>query len=306
MPDLSDKFQGCLLGAALGDAWCADCEGGLLERLLWRLLGKTRQGLRRWTDDTQMSIDLTRHLLRHGCIRQDELAAAFAASYSWSRGYGPSTAAVLRQVKAGADWRDAVTARHPSGSFGNGAAMRIAPIALFFHDRQPELAQAVAQASHITHAHPAALAGAQLVAQAIVCSLHDADSANAVSAMAECCQEPDFAEAMQTVSRLLAEPTLPEPARLRQLLGTESTALRSCPAAVFLGLRFQQLALAELLTYVRRCGGDTDTVGAMSGAIWGAANGRSRIPEHLCKAVEEYQMIASLAQALLDKKQKDQ
>lgn len=295
MPDLLDKFQGCLLAAALGDAFCAGHEGGLLERLLWRLLGRTRQGLRRWTDDTQMSIDLARHLLRHGRVNQDALAVDFAASYRWSRGYGPSTVAVLRQVRAGTDWRSAVTARHPSGSYGNGAAMRVAPLALFHHDQPKELAEAVAQASAVTHAHPAALAGAQLIAQAIVHALGDADSAEAVRALAGQCQDPNFAQAMQTVSKLLVAPALPEPARLRQLLGTESTALRSCPAAVLLGLSFRQQPLPELLAYIRRGGGDTDTVAAMAGAIWGAAAGRSRIPEPMLCAVEAYKQLLHLA-----------
>lgn len=293
-----DKFQGCLLAAALGDAFCAAQEGGLLERLLWRLIGRTRQGLRRWTDDTQMSIDLARHLLREGCIKQDALAADFAANYRWSRGYGPSTAAVLRQVKAGADWRSAVTARHPSGSYGNGAAMRVAPLALFYHDQPKELAEAVELASAVTHAHPAALAGAQLIAQAIVHVLQDADAAEAVRALTGQCQYPNFAEAMRTVTELLAAPTLPQPARLRHLLGTESTALRSCPAAVLLGLRFRQQPLTELLAYVQDCGGDTDTVAAMAGAIWGAAAGRSRIPEQMLRAVEEQELLLRLAKEL--------
>jgi ADP-ribosylglycohydrolase len=295
MPDLLDKFQGCLLGAAIGDAFCAGCEGGLLERLLWRLIGRTRQGLRRWTDDTQMSIDLARHLLRHGRIKQDALAADFAVSCRWSRGYGPSTAAVLRQVRAGADWRRAVTARHLSGSYGNGAAMRIAPLALFHHDQPKKLEEAVKQASAVTHAHPAALAGARLVAFAIVHALQDACSAEAAQAMSQQCHASDFAAAMRTVSELLAAPALPEPARLRQLLGTESTALRSCPAAALLGLRFRQQPLTELLAYIRRCGGDTDTVAAMAGAIWGAAEGRSRIPEQMLRAVEAHELLLRLA-----------
>ena len=295
MPDFLDKFQGCLLAAALGDAFCAGQEGGPLERMLWRLLGRTQQGLRRWTDDTQMSIDLARHLLRHGRIEQNALAADFAASYRWSRGYGPSTAAVLRQVRAGADWRQAVTARHPTGSFGNGAAMRVAPLALFYHNQPKELAKAVEQASGITHAHPAALAGAQLVALAIVHALRDADSAEAVQVMVQQCQYPNFAESMRTVSKLLTAPALPEPARLRQQLGTESTALRSCPTAVLLGLRFRQQPLAELLAYIKDCGGDTDTVAAMAGAIWGAAEGRRKIPEPMLRAVEAHELLLHLA-----------
>ncbi len=50
-----DRMIGTLLASALGDAFGAPYEGGLPERLLWALIGG-RKGIRRWTDDTQMSI----------------------------------------------------------------------------------------------------------------------------------------------------------------------------------------------------------------------------------------------------------
>lgn len=46
-----DQFAGCLLGLALGDALGAPFEGGWLERVLWWLIGITRDGAMRWTDD---------------------------------------------------------------------------------------------------------------------------------------------------------------------------------------------------------------------------------------------------------------
>jgi poly(ADP-ribose) glycohydrolase ARH3 len=266
MPDMLDRFQGCLLGIALGDAFCADREGGPLERLLWRLIGRTRQGLRRWTDDTQMTIDLAVHLAREGRIDQDRLAAEFAASYRWSRGYGPGSAAVLKQIKSGVSWKKAAAAKYPSGSFGNGAAMRIAPVALFFHDQQDSLATAVCQASVITHSNPAAIAGAQLVAQAIAHSLHGISPQETVRLLLAGCTDSSYALPMQNVLKFQEAAHLPEPDVLRRVLGTGSAAVMSCPTAVLIGLHLRKRPFAELLTYVRRCKGDTDTVGAMAGA----------------------------------------
>jgi hypothetical protein len=54
----ADRFIGCLLGLATGDALGAPYEGGPLERLVWRLIGRTSDGCLRWTDDTQMALDL--------------------------------------------------------------------------------------------------------------------------------------------------------------------------------------------------------------------------------------------------------
>src|SRR5690349_12455088 len=103
----NQQTLGCMFGLSLGDAMGAPHEGGVLERLLWRLIGHTRQGEMRWTDDTQMSIDVIESFLRHGKIDQDDLAITFARSYRWSRGYGPGAARVLKRIKKGVDWRTA-------------------------------------------------------------------------------------------------------------------------------------------------------------------------------------------------------
>ena len=47
-----DRFEGCLLGLALGDALGAAYEGGLVERSTWRTLGRAVRGETWWTDDT--------------------------------------------------------------------------------------------------------------------------------------------------------------------------------------------------------------------------------------------------------------
>jgi len=44
-----DQFVGCMLGLATGDALGAPYEGGLLERLVWRIIGRSFDGCLRWT-----------------------------------------------------------------------------------------------------------------------------------------------------------------------------------------------------------------------------------------------------------------
>ena len=128
----ADQFLGCILGLAIGDALGAPHEGGPLERLLWRLIGRSPAGELRWTDDTQMTIDVAEVLLAHGSLEPELLAARFASSYTWSRGYGPGTARVLKRIRSGQHWADASRAVHPAGSFGNGAVMRAPALALFY------------------------------------------------------------------------------------------------------------------------------------------------------------------------------
>jgi len=77
----TDRFEGCLLGLALGDALGARYEGGLAERLLWSFIASTTGGRVRWTDDTQMSVDIAESLLAKGGLDADDLALRFARSY---------------------------------------------------------------------------------------------------------------------------------------------------------------------------------------------------------------------------------
>jgi len=128
----SNKFSGCFLGLAIGDAYGAPFEGGPIERLLWKAIGKTKNGKVRYTDDTQMSIDLASSFIQNNGINQEHLATTFAENYHWSRGYGPSAAWLLKKIKNGANWQDVNRIKFKDGSFGNGAAMRAPILAMCF------------------------------------------------------------------------------------------------------------------------------------------------------------------------------
>jgi len=166
-----EMYSGCFYGLALGDALCAPYEGGFLERSLWKLLGKTKDGESRFTDDTQMSLDVAHSLLEQGKIDQQHLASKFASSYRWSRGYGPGAAKMLKKIKKGKTWNEVNRSVFSQGSYGNGAAMRAPIVALYFYDNREEMLSAVQKVSEITHCHPLAIEGAKLIALAVTYSL---------------------------------------------------------------------------------------------------------------------------------------
>ncbi|RWX46811.1 ADP-ribosylglycohydrolase, partial [Candidatus Electrothrix communis] len=68
---LHDRICGAVLASALGDAFGAPYEGGVPERLIWGVLGR-RHGKRRWTDDTQMSVDVIESLLACEKVEQND------------------------------------------------------------------------------------------------------------------------------------------------------------------------------------------------------------------------------------------
>ena len=122
----------------------------------------------RWTDDTHMALSIVEVLKAHGHIDQDLLAQAFARRYSEEphRGYGGGAARLLQQVAAGSDWRTVSPSLFGNGSYGNGAAMRVAPLGGFFHQDFSRVVKEAELSAVITHAHPEGQAGAIGVAVA--------------------------------------------------------------------------------------------------------------------------------------------
>lgn len=129
----------------------------------------------RWTDDTHMALSIVEVLLTRGEIDGDALAAAFARRFAeepW-RGYAAGAAKLLSAYARGGDWRELAPAIFEGGSYGNGGAMRAAPIGAFFAGDPDRAAREAARSACVTHAHPEGQAGA--IAVAVAASLRAAD-----------------------------------------------------------------------------------------------------------------------------------
>jgi poly(ADP-ribose) glycohydrolase ARH3 len=294
-----DQYAGCLLGLALGDALGAPHEGGLLERLVWRLIGKTKAGEARWTDDTQMALDVAESLIEAGGLDPDALAKRFAHSYRWSRGYGPSTTKVLKRIRRGEDWRRASTAIYRNGSFGNGAAMRAPVTGLFFASRPlDELIEAAKLSARITHVHPIGVEGAVLIAAAITTALHTSSPTEILAAVQSVCTHEAFRDRLTVAEQWLQAAAEPTPKDVAKALGNGVSANDSCATALYLALRFLPKPFNDLIDFAIRCGGDTDTIASMSGALWGAARGYIDLPQRALDHLEQKIYIEQTSQRL--------
>ena len=292
-----DRFEGCLLGLALGDALGAPHEGGPLERLLWRAIGTTG-GRMRWTDDTQMALDVAESLVARRAVDPADLARRFADGYRWSRGYGPGTAQVLRRIGRGMDWREAARSVHPHGSYGNGGAMRAPVVGLFWCTRRGELATAARAVAAVTHAHPLGIEGALLLAHAGADAVLGLDAAALLASCTTLGLSPPFAERLE-VARAWTEtgaaPTAPE---VRDRLGNDVSALGSCVSALYVATRFLRASFADMHAFAVAMGGDVDTIAAMAGALWGAGNGAAALPQAELARVEQLPRLRATAAAL--------
>ncbi|MGW6055888.1 ADP-ribosylglycohydrolase family protein [Streptomyces sp. NPDC055189] len=155
------SLRGLAVGDALGSQFFVPANYPLLKRR------ETPPGPWQWTDDTEMACSVFAILVRHDRIDQDALALSFAEHHDFDRGYGPAVNRLLRLVREGGDWRELASALFKGqGSWGNGAAMRIAPLGAWYAD-DPEQATHQAEISaYPTHQHREAVVGAMAVAAA--------------------------------------------------------------------------------------------------------------------------------------------
>ncbi|WP_055695484.1 ADP-ribosylglycohydrolase family protein [Streptomyces prasinopilosus] len=155
------SLRGLSVGDALGSQFFVPVNYPLLMRR------ELPPGPWQWTDDTEMACSVVAVLASHQRIDQDALAGSFAGHHDFDRGYGPAVGRLLRLVREGGDWRELAAALfNGQGSWGNGAAMRVAPLGAWYAD-DPEQATHQAEISaYPTHQHREAVVGAMAVAAA--------------------------------------------------------------------------------------------------------------------------------------------
>ncbi len=170
-----DSLDGLVMGDAFGDSWFTRSRENVEAQWAARDLRPVPWP---WTDDSAMACVLFAHLVAHGEIRPDGLAKEFAAEYRRDPGrkYGPSMHGVLRSIGEGEDRRAVTTAQFGGqGSYGNGAAMRVAPLGAWFRGDPAAAAEQARLSALATHAHPEAVAGAVAVAVAAALAAAGAD-----------------------------------------------------------------------------------------------------------------------------------
>lgn len=133
-----------------------------------------------YTDDTNMALSIFELLRLDGAMDQDKLAKSFARHFDPSRGYGPGARRLLIGIQNGGDWRVLTHQMFGGqGSYGNGAAMRIAPLGAYFADDLDQVVEQARLSSEVTHAHPEGIAGGIAVAVAAAVAARAAENKEA-------------------------------------------------------------------------------------------------------------------------------
>jgi poly(ADP-ribose) glycohydrolase ARH3 len=282
-----DQFAGCLLGLAVGDALGAPFEGLNADNIYWgygtghALLELPAGESLCYTDDTEMMVGVAQTLVDHGHIAEEPLCRAFADNYHPVRGYGQGARLVIEAIAEGGDWRRVAASHFPGGSFGNGAAMRVAPIGLLFnHDLDRVMVEAKFSTLP-THIHPLGIEGAQLLAVAVALAIRPGplDRRAFYGELLRRVASEEYRWAVSAAARLKRGDTF-------SFLGSSLEAHRSVVTAIACFASSPD-CYEDVVSRAIGLGDDTDTLAAMAGALCGARLGLTGIPARLIAGLED-------------------
>lgn len=305
MPDV-EQYIGCLVGLAVGDALGYPVEGMSLRQIhekygpagLGDFVSRHGHPPGSYSDDTQLTLAVAHALLEAGERPADELMEAMGRAFvTWyqspemARGPGLSTMAACANLARGVAWSESGL---PDAK-GCGAPMRVAPIALRYYGEPERMQQVAEQSARITHAHPTAVAATVANVYAVAHVLERKKPGELLDVLLGVAA-PLSAEMEEALLKVKAcHGAEPEVAFAE--LGETGSSEHVLASALFCFLRSPEDYRATVLAGVN-CTGDSDSIGAMAGALSGAYNGVGVIPERWARRVENRAELEKVAQAL--------
>lgn len=285
---LEEALAGVLLGTAAGDL-----VGLPFENLSAPQVGKLLRG------PLEPSLVLGRGMVsddtEHALMVADALLASGGQPEAFSRALSRYLRRWLLTMPPGVGWASLRSALklcigippQKSGVFsaGNAPAMRVAVLGVLYGDQPDELVSLVAAATVISHTDPMALEGALAVAWAAHCAARTAGQpvqekwADFQTGFRPLSAGGSLQRAFALIDQAVKAdwPVSVFAKELGCKRGVSGFILQTVPVALYAWLRHGddfRLAVTEVV----RCGGDTDTVGAITGALVGAGLGAGAIP----------------------------
>jgi ADP-ribosyl-[dinitrogen reductase] hydrolase len=308
---MDDRLAGILLGTAVGDALGLPAEGLSPRRRRrmfpgpWRYRFLPGRGM--VSDDTEHTLFVGQSLLKHL-----DNAATFQRCLAWHlrwwflglpAGIGMGTIRACTKLCLGFP-------PTKSGVFspGNGPAMRSALIGAYFQNDPRAIDEFVLASTRLTHTDPRAATGALAVAHLAAWAVqHDGSQPPTIDFVANkllqiAPQDQEWNGLVNKVrTAFSAGLTVGEfAASLGLQRGVTGYAYHTVPVAVFAWMRHYG-DFRSTLTAVLECGGDTDTVGAIVGALAGATVGAAAIPDEWLRGIIDWPRSIGLLRKVADR-----
>lgn len=306
---LEDRFDGCLLGAAIGDALGMPTE--YLQKSYFEKFykgkvmdfenplpdspcGHLKAG--QYTDDTQQIIVLAKSLIKNHGFNIEGFAKDLG-EWGWKCrnkkdynrfGGGTSINAAI-EIYNGKNCNE-TGINSPSC----GAAMRIAPIGLFYNKNLELLKDYAIDASRITHKNLTAIDSAVLVSSIIAMLANGKKPIEAIESANN--NEVEY-NLRKNVGYAIGNKDL-EPNEVASSIGVSENAKETVPMAIYCFLHSPDDYEKTVINAANLVPGDTDSIACIAGAISGAYNGIKKIPKRFLEKIESRNELENMARDL--------
>ncbi len=285
--DIRNRARAAFLGVALGDAlgatteFMTPAEIRARHKVHRKIIGGGWLGLRagQVTDDTEMSLALARAIVEYGEWDLKRIADNFV---TWMRNKPIDMGATVR--KGIRTYMRKGTTEMPCNYWdaGNGAAMRMAPVALFTLGDDSLLKSCTLQQARLTHNHALSDAACVCIGRMTQAAIMGRDRFELHAITRDLVTEyPNF--------------------KFNNYQGMASGYIVDTLQTVFHYL-FTTATFEECLTAIVNQGGDADTTGAIGGMIAGAHYGQEALPKKWTKKLDKkvYQDVEETAVRLIN------
>jgi ADP-ribosylglycohydrolase len=288
-----DRFAGCILAGAIGDAWGSSYENKVkVDDSKTYYLGQKPGKPRHWsiTDDTQLTL-ATCEALSSDDYSPRKLAEYLVKYYRSQklRGIGASTLKSILELEAGQHWSQA--GRTGDYAAGNGAAMRIAPFAFFNATTREDIVNACKITHNNSDAYVSALAVHLTIRRVLITG--KLDTKDIFEFLIKSLPDTNTRDRFLEINCFPTEVTIADIAKL----GNNGYSVNSIPFAIFSATKIAQLGLTSMYQQIIDTGGDADTNASIAGQIAGTFIGEQAIDNALLdklRALDEYDWIMKI------------
>jgi len=321
---VKSRYRGSILGTAIGDALGAPFECMKKEDIIKQYpviykyidpgkvdrqkgLFQNVRKVGQWTDDTQLMRPILWSIICLGYICPQDIAGLSLGVYREEelRGWGKSTRGAIKRLADGVPW---TRAADTSLGLGNGVAMKAAPLGCYLssmkdHKTFYNTINSIISVGKITH-HELGITAGVLQSVLIAMSINGIRNKNILLGHMTKIEESLFGEVRFT-DKLKEAVKLSTIEEIADKIGTDGRAIESwiTAAAVFLNTKKRRDAIPNLIKLIQQ-GGDTDTIGAMYGALIGARWGTAVFPTYLRQGLEKNRQLTRLASELFNRIEK--
>lgn len=246
----------------------------------------------RVTDDTQLTIATCESIVESRIVSPELVARHFVRWFRERRirGIGSSTLKALTELEAGGHW--ALVGATGDRAAGNGAAMRIAPLAFFLDPNIDDERQTIRDICRITHRNDEAYIGALAILRTIQHVLKGGElNEGALTFLIETLPDSNVRDRLAVIRE---SPCTINEYAIRY--GASGYVADSVPLAILAAIRASDIL--DTIRQLVQCGGDADTISSMFGQIFGAAYGTESMPMNTINQIDAVNLVRETAFSL--------